>query len=87
MPRVQAKRYAVASASNFANANNNGNANNNSASNADGGVRPLLVGGHEAIRRAAIAGNELASFPSWVNEVHTERNALAHGYLRTMHQT
>ena len=33
----------VASASNFANANNNGNANNNNASNAGGGVRPIII--------------------------------------------
>lgn len=34
---------AVANSTNFANVNNNGNANNNNASNADGGVRPILT--------------------------------------------
>lgn len=34
--------FRRASGSNFANANNNGNPNNNNASNAGGGVRPII---------------------------------------------
>lgn len=54
----------------FANANNNGEANANGASNSDanGGVRPLLISLEKATCREGKAGNEAVSVPEKENK-------------------